>query len=616
MSAGPDRLRADHDVAALPVDPVLAEDIAAREPPLFEVFSDIAARQPDHLAVDDGTVRLSYVELRDRALALGARVAALVPADGLVGVLVPATALCPVAWLACLAARRAFLPMDPQMPAARNQAIVAEAGLAAAIVPTMTADPADWLPAALPRIPMEASGPAPPPLPPGLPPSPDVPPHRVSMVVFTSGSTGRPRGIVLHEQSHLRRAMDYRAACDLGPGDRLLSLHPLPTSAGVRDVFAALLCGGAIRLVDLRRDGLAGALAVLRDGDITLCAAVPAVARALIALDGVADALRGLRVMRLGGSLIMGGDIAALAPLLAPTARVLVSFGMTEAGGALAQRLIDPRQPVETGRVALGTPASWQPIPGQPIPGQTGAGQTGAGQTGAGQTGPGQTISVEDADGNQVGPGETGELVIHGRHIALGHWVAGRLDPTEFPVDPVDPGSRRFRTGDLVLLRGDGMLVPIGRADRQTKINGVRVQPGDTEAALRSLPGVADAAVLVHGDAEAPMLVGFVVRARGESAVDPGAGSSMQATAQFERGLRAALAKLLPPQQIPGRIRLVPAIPLLPSLKPDHEALRALLSVARGPGAIGRAWARLRGAKPRTTVPRAPPAGRPDGATS
>jgi non-ribosomal peptide synthetase component F len=560
-------------VTAVLPDATLAENPAAQERPLFDVFAAVAAGQRDHIAVDDGAVRLTYAELRDRAIALGAHIAATVPVDGLVGVLVPTTALCPIAWLACLAARRPFVPLDPQMPPARNQAIAAEAGLAAAIVPTMSADLADWLPAALPRITMEPSGPAPPPLPPGQPPA------KISMVVFTSGSTGRPRGIVPHEQSHLRRAMDYREACDLGPSDRLLSLHPLPTSAGVRDVFAALLCGATMALLDLRRDGLAGALTVLRDGGITVCAMVPAVARALMALDGAAEALHGLRIVRLGGAVITGSDITTLAPLLAPTARILVSFGMTEAGGALAQRLIDPRQPVEPGRIALGIPATGQTISDQTLPGQDIAGQG---------------MSVEDPAANPVGPGETGELVIHGRHIALGHWVAGRLDPAEFPADPADPASRRFRTRDLVRLGDDGMLVPIGRADRQAKINGVRIEPGDTEAALRSLPGVADAAVLVHGNAEAPMLVGFVVPARGKHEAAPSARPTTHAASQFARDLRAALAKLLPPQQVPARIKLVRAIPLLPSLKPDLAALHALLAAEAARGLLSSIWARLR----------------------
>jgi non-ribosomal peptide synthetase component F len=565
---GHHRSRPDRGGAVPPPGATLAGDDAAFEGPLFDAFAAVAARQPDHLAVDDGTTRLSYAGLRDRALALGARIAAVVPADGLVGVAVPTTVLYPVAWLACLAARRPFLPLDPHLPPARTRAIIAEAGLAAAIVPTAAADLAAWLPAGLPCIPVaEEPGPEPAPLPPGLPPS------RVGMVLFTSASTGRAKGIALHERSTVRKAMNYRLTCDLGPGDRLLSLHSPPSSAGVRDTFSALLCGASLHLADLKRDGLARALTLLRGGGITACATVPAVARALMAMDGAADAFRGLRIMRLGGDVIMGSDIAALARLLAPTARILVSFGMTEAGGALIQRLIDPSTPVEPGRIAVGTPI------------------------------PGLTVSVEDARGNQVRPGEAGALVIRGRSLALGYWVAGRLDPTAFPADPSAPGRSCFRSADVMLLRPDGMLVPLGRADRQVKINGIRVEPEETEAALRGLSGVADAAVLVHGGAAAPVLVACVVPAPGEHTAEP----SAQTAAHLVRGWRTALAALLPPQQVPARIQVVPAIPLLPSLKPDLAALRALLAAEDAPGVLARVWTRLRSGWPRRRAARVRP---------
>jgi acyl-coenzyme A synthetase/AMP-(fatty) acid ligase len=282
------------------------------------------------------------------------------------------------------------------------------------------------------------------------------------------------------------------------------------------------------------------------------------VVRAMLAMDGAAGALRGLRIMRLSGDAVMGSDIAALARLLPPPARILLTFGMTEAG-VLLERMIDPRAPIETGRIAAGTPV------------------------------PGQRVGVEDATGNPVGPGETGTLVIRGRYLALGHWMAGGLDTAAFPPDPSVPGDRCYRSGDVVLLRVDGMLVPIGRADRQVKINGLRVEPGDAEAALRSLSGVADAVVLVYGPAGAPVLVAFVV-----PAPDP---TTARDAAQLARGWRAALAALLPPQLVPARILVVPAIPLLPSLKPDLSAMRALLSeqeVTRG--ILGRTWTRLRGA--------------------
>jgi acyl-coenzyme A synthetase/AMP-(fatty) acid ligase len=184
--------------------------------------------------------------------------------------------------------------------------------------------------------------------------------------------------------------------------------------------------------------------------------------------------------------------------------------------------------------------------------------------------------------------------VIRGRYVALGHWIAGKLDPSAFPADPAGhPGVRIFRTGDLVLLRPDGMLVPQGRADRQVKINGLRVEPAETEAALRSLPGVADAAVTVHGDADAPVLVAFVVPA----AREPIAETAAQPTAQRVRDWRSELAALLPLQQVPVRIHLVSAIPLLPSLKPDLAALRALLSTETPPGFLARLRSRLHGGR-------------------
>jgi acyl-coenzyme A synthetase/AMP-(fatty) acid ligase len=536
---------------------------AAFERPLFDVFADLATRQPDHLAVDDAAGSLTYAALHDRALALGARIAVQVPADGLVGIALPITRHFPVAWLACFAARRAFLPLDPTLPAARNQAIVAEAGLAAVVVADTMADAASWLPAGLPHIAMAgAQGDAPGRLPPGRPAA------AVGMVAFTSGSTGRARGIALHERSIQRKALNYRSV-GLGPNDRMLTLHPPTTVAGVRDCLGALLCGASLHLVDLKRDGLGRALTLLRDGGMTVCATVPAVARTLMAMDRSKDALRGLRLIRLGGDVIMDTDIAALAQRLPPTARILVGFGMTEAGGALIQRVIDPAAPLEAGRIAIGRPVD------------------------------GQGVSLEDGHGNAVAPGEAGRLVIRGRYLALGHWVDGRLDPRSFPADPSAPGSRMFVSADMLTLRADGMLVPLGRADRLIKINGMRVEPGDTEAALRALPDVADAAVVAHGGRNAPVLVAFVVPAADSAA-------AVRTEAQRGRDWRKALAARLPPHQVPAAIRMVNAIPLLPSMKPDLAALRALAAVqdavVRGPRVFARVRTWLRGARPRTAA--------------
>jgi acyl-coenzyme A synthetase/AMP-(fatty) acid ligase len=293
-------------------------------------------------------------------------------------------------------------------------------------------------------------------------------------------------------------------------------------------------------------------LEAMRDRKISVCATIPTMVRALAAIDGAPAAFRALRVLRIGGDRLLGSDVALLTRLLSPDARILATFGMTEAGGTLMQRVIDPRQPIESGSIAVGWPV------------------------------PDQEVTVADENGRPVAGGAAGELVIGGRNIALGHWIDGRLDRTAFVADPSIPDVRRYRTGDLVRVRPDGMFVPLGRLDRQAKINGLRIEPGETEAALRRHPGVADAVVLVdQGDGHA-RLVAFVVAAPGWSA------------GRLLPDLKPGVAACLPSQLVPGRIHLVPAIPLPPSLKPDVATLwRAARRTTAG-GPLGRAWIRLR----------------------
>jgi acyl-coenzyme A synthetase/AMP-(fatty) acid ligase len=127
--------------------------------------------------------------------------------------------------------------------------------------------------------------------------------------------------------------------------------------------------------------------------------------------------------------------------------------------------------------------------------------------------------------------------------------------------------------------------VPIGRTDRQVKINGIRVEPGETETALRACPEVADAAVIVLDEVPPPRLVACVVPRQGHD------------DATLAQTLREALIARLPRHQVPAEIRIIGAIPLLPSLKPDLAALRALGAGEPQPasGVIARTLAGLRG---------------------
>lgn len=163
-----------------------------------------------------------------------------------------------------------------------------------------------------------------------------------------------------------------------------------------------------------------------------------------------------------------------------------------------------------------------------------------------------------DGAGQAVAAGEAGELVLRGRFMALGAWRAGALEAGALEADPEDPAGRLHRTGDLAVRDAAGLYTVLGRLDRQIKILGNRVEPGEIEAWIRARAGVADVAVLVRpGSAE---LVAYVV-------------PTTDAQAGLRRRLSEALAAALPSAMQPRRIHLLAALPLLPSGKIDAVAL-------------------------------------------
>ena len=175
---------------------------------------------------------------------------------------------------------------------------------------------------------------------------------------------------------------------------------------------------------------------------------------------------------------------------------------------------------------------------------------------------PDRSLTIVDEHGRLVMDGEVGELVIKSRYVALGYWRDAEATARRFAVDPIDPGTRIYKTGDLARRRPNGLFEYIGRKDDQIKLRGHRIEPGEIATTLRDHAGVRDAFVVVrkNDDASVRSLAAYVEASPDVRDLSP-------------RDLKAMLKGRLPPYMIPASIQLIDRLPRLPNLKIDRGKL-------------------------------------------
>lgn len=520
--------------------------------PIAEHFRDAAEKHPDRIAIADEKTAVTYREALATVTTLAAHLAVETAPGELIGILLPASVEFPLVMLACLAAGRLFVPLDLHYPPAWLASVMRDSKMAAVIGRLGDAECNDVVPEGVRKIDLARCLASPACGGGGAPTSGvtaasakakaclgDDTRHAQAarrrregastaspaIVLFTSGSTGKPKGIVNSQRALLRRVSQYVDAAHINENDCFLPLSSECTIAGLRERLTALLTGATLQVIDVQRAGARAILNRLHDADVTMLYAVPALLRSLMQL-GDAKAPASLRVVRVGGDAVLWSDIDALRAWLPDECRIELGYSSTEA--PIMQWFVPGNFAQEGSKVPLGYPLA------------------------------GNSLAIVDEDGNAVAPGETGELIVRSPYIALGRWNDGRCDGGDFPVDPKDPSCRILRTGDLVRLNANGLIDLIGRKDRQLKIRGQRVEPGELEAAIRRQPGIRDAAVFPRRVGQQWWLIAYVV---GDA--DPAA-------------LKTALRNTLPPALQPQRIHTLDAIPRLASAKLDMAALAAL----------------------------------------
>lgn len=349
-----------------------------------------------------------------------------------------------------------------------------------------------------------------------LPDTSPVDPDTLAFVIHTSGSTGRPKAVPLTHSNVHHAVTAFAADLGLGAGASALWLTTFAFEPSSLEVFAPLLLGGhVIAVPDAARQDSARLAALLAQHPVDLIQATPTVWRVLApGLKGLCD----------GITLVTGGEPlngATAQHLLSTEGRVLNAYGATETAG----------WPVLGEVTHVST--THRPLP-------------------VGRPTAGHRVDILDDAGRPLPPGLRGEISITGPAVTTGYLNAD----VRYTIDAT--GHRTHRTGDIGRLQPDGTLEVTGRADRQIKLLGLRIEPAEVEAVLEDHPSVGRCGIIVTRDSEHPTLVAFVEPAT----VDPAL-------------LRAHAARHLPAPAIPSRIIPLSTLPRTDTGKIAHAKLHA-----------------------------------------
>jgi amino acid adenylation domain-containing protein len=500
-----------------------------RTPFAHELFEARRVSHPGLPAVIRGDRSLTYEELGRGA----DRLAHALRLEGVtgqpVGVFFERGFDIAVAVLGVLKAGCAYVPLDPAYPDERLAAMVRDSG-----TPVLLTEKA-----LLDRIPLphgtravvledalSAVGDAPPPA------APEVGPDTLAYVIYTSGSTGVPKGVAM-PHGPLANLIDWQCEqSSCGTGDRTLQFSALSFDVSFQELFSTWASGGALVVADDATRLSWQALIELLNSASVRRMFLPFVALQAIAAHACSVGMwpASLREVVTAGEQLQ----------VTPAVRALFQH----LDGAV---LVNQYGPSETHVVTSlelgGDPREWpdQPSIGRPIANAE--------------------AYVLDEHLRPQQPGRAGELCIGGPVLAQGYLGMPEATAARFRSVPgLAGGGRIYRTGDLVELRRDGTIQFLGRLDGQVKIRGHRVETGEVEAHLRTLPDVADAAVVVReGAGGVKQLVAFCVPAHGAELV-----ASV---------IRRSLSVRLPGHMIPSSIRPLPALPLTSSGKVDRRTL-------------------------------------------
>lgn len=359
----------------------------------------------------------------------------------------------------------------------------------------------------------------------------------VAFLVYTSGSTGRPKAVMQTHGQVFHNATRLSEVLRIVSEDRIALFASLSGTQGVATTWCGLINGASVLPFPALEKGVAGIAVWMQDQKITVYISAASLFRHVMKTLNKETRFPRIRVVRLASETATSNDFQAYQSHFIDHCLFVHTLSSSETGNIAYLRL-SRSDIVAEGRLP------------------------------SGHVFDDVEVLILDDQGQIVGPGETGEIVVRGHHLSIGYWRNEQLTAERFFSGP--GALRTFRTGDLGRIDSDGLLVFVGRRDVQLKIRGYRVELSEVEEALRRLPGVEGAAVAaVETDNYQSQLVAYVVM------LD----KAISHASRLRRGLRA----VLPDHMVPARFTFLESLPLAPSGKIDRQKLQDIPTLAKRP---------------------------------
>ena len=483
-----------------------------------------------------GTPALTYSELDERVNQLAQHLRAKGVGPGqIVALMVQRSFAMTIGIFAIVRAGAAYLPLSPDNPPERIDYMLKDAGVAVLLVHDRTAGKVEFRGLILnlddPSIYGRST----------TNPVPLNTPQDLAYVIYTSGSTGRPKGVMIEHRALINRLHWMQRAYPIGEGDVILQKTPYYFDVSVWELFWWALDGA--RLAFLQPGAERNPIAIvetIRKHRVSVMHFVPSMLSVFLEyLDGKGDsALAGLGSVR---------RVFASGEALAPSHVKRFNDIWGKRTGARLTNLYGPTEAtVDVSYFDCPTHNDFDVVPiGQPI----------------------DNITLHIMrEGRRVGIGEAGELCIAGVGLARGYLNNTSLTDEKFTDNPVNPGERIYRTGDVARWLPDGNIEYLGREDHQVKIRGLRIELGEIENTIREYPGVADCVAVTKRYSESVIFIVAYLVCRDEPHIED---------------LKRFLSSRLPDYMVPSHFEKIPEMPLTPSGKADRKALPELVTQAK-----------------------------------